>query len=137
MATVTDVIDRTARVLPRIRHADWLLRVPLALVLFQYGFDKFPLDADVAAGWGLPLFLWALAGFAEIGVAAMLLAGGLLRGRPGELVTRLAGAGAAVIVAGVVVVAYRAPPLDLLMFNQFHILLLGAGAYLALKPHPQ
>lgn len=137
MVAVTDVIARTARVLPRTRHADWLLRVPLAMVLFQYGFDKFPLSADVAAGWGLPLFLWALAGVGEIAVAALLLLGGFWRNRAGEVMTRLAGAGAAVIVAGVIAVAYRAPPLDLLMFNQFHILLLGAGLYLALKPDLQ
>lgn len=134
MANVTDFIDRSVRALPQTHHADWLLRLPLALVLLQYGFDKFPLSADVAAGWGVPLFLWALAGLAEIVVALMLLAGGMLRGQPGVLVTRLAGAGAALITAGVIVVAYWAPPLDLLMFNQFHILLLGAGLYLALAP---
>ncbi len=137
MVNVTDFIDRTTRVLPQTHHADWLLRIPLALVLFQYGFDKFPSSAEVAAGWGLPLFLWALAGVGEVAVTALLLVSGFFRNRAGELLTRLAGAGTAVIVAGVIVVAYWAPPLDLLMFNQFHILLLGAGAYLALKRNPQ
>lgn len=132
MAYVSDMIDRTARVLPQTHHADWLLRLPLALVLLQYGLDKFPLSPEVAAGWGLPLFLWGVAGAAEIGVALMLVAGGMLRNRLGELVTRLAGAGAALIVVGVIIVAYWAPPLDLFLFNQFHILLLCAGLYLAL-----
>ncbi|TVS05211.1 MAG: hypothetical protein EA407_02745 [Rhodobacteraceae bacterium] len=133
MAYVSDMIDRTARVLPQTHHADWLLRLPLALVLLQYGFDKFPLSADVAAGWGLPLFLWGLAGVAEIVVALMLVAGGMLRNRIGEVVTRIAGIGAALIVIGVIIVAYWAPPLDLILFNQFHILLLCAGLYLALS----
>jgi hypothetical protein len=47
-------------------------------------------------------------------------------------VTRVAGAGAAAIVAGVIYVAYWAPPLDLLMFNQFHLILMALGMFFAL-----
>lgn len=132
MANVSDVLDRATRHLPRAVDADWLLRLPLALVLLQYGFDKFPLSADVAAGWGLPLSLWALAGVAEIAMAALLIASGLLRDRRGDILTRIAGAGTALIILGVLIVAYWAPPLDMLLFNQFHILLLSAGLFLAL-----
>lgn len=140
MTDMTAVLDRAAglldglaRRLPRAAFAHWLIRLPLAGVLLRYGIDKFPLSADVAAGWGVPLTLWALAGLGEIAAALMLLAGGLLRGAAGDLVTRAAGAMAALIVAGVVVVAYWAPPLDLLLFNQFHILLICCGLYLALS----
>ncbi len=136
MSDISGFIDRTAQNMPRVSHAHWVLRLPLALVLVQYGLDKFPLSADVAAGWGLPLFLWALAGIGELVVAAMLIAGGLWRGPAAEVITRLAGAGAAVIVTGVLIVAYWAPPLDLILFNQFHILLLAVGLYLALTPRP-
>lgn len=132
MANAFDFIDRTARVLPRASFAHWLVRLPLAAVLLQNGFDKFPLSAEMAAGFGLPLALWALAAVGEVAVGLMLLAGGLMRGAAGDLVTRIAGAGAAAIVAGVIWVAYWAPPLDLLMFNQFHILLMCLGLYLAL-----
>jgi uncharacterized membrane protein YphA (DoxX/SURF4 family) len=132
MANTFDLIDRTARVLPRPSFAHWLVRLPLAAVLLQYGFDKFPLSADVAAGFGVPVALWALAGLGEIVVGLMLIAGGVLRGAMGDLLTRVAGAGAAVIVAGVIVVAYWAPPLELFLFNQFHLLLLSCGLYLAL-----
>ena len=137
MANAFDFLDRsverTAQALPRISHAHWLLRLPLALVLLQYGFDKFPLSADVAAGWGLPLWAWALAGLGEVAFGALLIMSGFLGGNRGDVATRIAGAGAAVIVAGVIVVAYWAPPLDLILFNQFHILLLCAGLYLALS----
>jgi hypothetical protein len=37
-----------------------------------------------------------------------------------------------VIVASVVYIAYWAPPLDLLLFNQFHLMLLAVGLYFAL-----
>ncbi|MCC5955580.1 MAG: hypothetical protein JJU07_05715 [Natronohydrobacter sp.] len=131
MANVTDFIDRATRSLPRAAHADWFLRLPLVLVLLQYGLDKFPLSADAAAGFGLPLALWALAAIGELSMAALLVASGVLRNRAGDVLTRLAGAGTALIIMGVLIVAYWAPPLDLLLFNQFHILLLSAGLYLA------
>lgn len=133
MTTATDLIFRTARSLPRPAAADWLLRLPLAGVLLVNGWQKFPLSADVAAGFGVPFPLWVLAALGEIAVAAMLVAGALIRGAAGDLVTRAAGAGAAAIVAGVIYVAYWAPPLDLLMFNQFHLLLMAVGLYLALS----
>jgi uncharacterized membrane protein YphA (DoxX/SURF4 family) len=132
MTNVADFVGRTTRALPRLPFAHWLLRLPLAGVLMQYGLDKFPLDAAQAAGFGVPLGLWGLAGLAEIGAALLLLAGGLLRGPLGELMTRAAGAGIAVIVASVVYIAYWAPPLDLLLFNQFHLMLLAVGLYFAL-----
>lgn len=132
MANAFDVIDRTARALPRATSAHWFLRLALGWVLLRYGSGKFPLAAEDAAGFGVPFVLWALAAVGEIAVALLLVAGGLLRGGLGDLVTRLAGAGAAVIVAGVVYVAYWAPPLDLLLFNQFHLLLFACGLFFAL-----
>ncbi len=147
MANITDFMGRTtaglsgfvarmAHILPSTAHAHWLLRLPLALVLLQYGFDKFPLSADVAAGWGLPLWLWALAGIGEVAFGLLLIASGFMKGQIGEVATRLSALVAAVIIAGVIVVAYWAPPLDLLLFNQFHILLLGCALYLGFHRTP-
>lgn len=132
MAFTYDFIDRTARALPRAPFAHWLVRLPLAGVLLQYGFDKFPISSADAAGFGVPLVLWALAATGEVAVGLMLIAGGLLRGSLGDIVTRIAGAGAAVIVFGVLVVAYWAPPLQLLLFNQFHVMMVANGLFLAL-----
>jgi uncharacterized membrane protein YphA (DoxX/SURF4 family) len=128
----SSVIDRASRVMPRPSFAHWLLRLPLAGVLLQYGIDKFPISADEAAGFGVPVVLWALAALGEIAVGILLIAGGVLRGSLGDLATRLAGAGAAMIVFGVLYVAYWAPPLDMLLFNQFHVLMIANGLFLAL-----
>ena len=136
MTDTAHFLDRTAHALPRAAFAHWLLRLPLAGVLLQYGIGKFPLSEAEAAGFGVPLALWALAGAGEIGAALLLILGGLLRGGAGDLMSRMAGAGAAVIVAGVVYVADWAPPLDLLMFNQFHLLLLAGGLSFALAGNP-
>lgn len=133
MTNAADFLDRTARALPRAHFAHWLLRLPLAGVLLQYGIGKFPLAEAEAAGFGLPLALWGLAAVGEIAMGLLLLLGGVVRGGAGDVMTRVAGAGLAVIVAGVVYVAYWAPPLDLLMFNQFHLLLLAGGLYFALS----
>ncbi|MCU0905452.1 MAG: DoxX family protein [Tabrizicola sp.] len=133
MANASDFFDRAARAVPRLSYADWLLRLPLAGILLQYGSQKFPLSADAAAGFGVPFPLWVLAAVGEVAVGLMLLAGGILRGSLGDLVTRLAGAGAAMIVAGVIYVAYWAPPLDLLMFNQLHLMMLAIGLFFALN----
>jgi putative oxidoreductase len=133
MANASDFFDRTARALPRAAYADILLRLPLAGILLQYGLDKFPLSPDMAAGFGVPFALWALAGIGEVGAGLLLLLGGVLRGSLGDLITRIAGAGAAIIVAGVIYVAYWAPPLDLLLFNQMHLMMLAIGLFFALN----
>lgn len=127
-----DLADWIARYLPRARFAHWMLRLPLAAVLLQYGIEKFPLNPMAAEGFGVPFPLWILAAVGEIAIGVLLIVSGFLRGSLGDLATRSAGAASAIIVAGVIVVAYWAPPLDLLMFNQFHILLLGVSLYLAL-----
>ncbi len=132
MAYTTDVFVRTSRALPRGTHAHWLLRLPLALVLVQQGIDKFPLSADAAAGFGVPFALWALAAVGEIGAGALLIVAGFLRGALGNLLTRIAGAGLAVIVLGVLFVAYGGTPADWVIFNQFHLLLMAGGLYFAL-----
>lgn len=133
MTTAINFVDRTARSLPSPGFAHWLLRAPLIVVLVQQGMDKFPLSPDAAAGFGVAYPLWIMAALGELAVALMLVVGGVSRGAMGDLLTRLAGAGAAAIVAGVIYVAYWAPPMDLILFNQFHILLMCAGLYLALS----
>lgn len=136
MANAFEFIDRASRTLPRLSFAHWLIRLPLAGVLLQYGFNKFPISSAEAAGFGVPVALWTLAALGEIAVGILLIVGGVLRGGLGDMATRLAGAGAALIVLAVLYVAYWAPPLDLLMFNQFHILMLANGLYLALAGSP-
>jgi putative oxidoreductase len=132
MAYTSDVFLRTSRALPRGTYAHWLLRLPLALVLVQQGLDKFPLSADMAAGFGLPFALWALAAIGEVGAGVLLVASGFVRGALGNLLTRLAGIGTAIILLGVLIVAYGGTPLDWLIFNQFHLLLMAGGLYFAL-----
>ncbi|MEM6462334.1 MAG: hypothetical protein AAF724_10495 [Pseudomonadota bacterium] len=133
VAYAVSYIARASRELPSFSMAHWFLRLPLAAIIMQQGFSKFPLAADEAASYGLPLILWSSAAIGEFAAGAALIAGGAFRNWAGELITRAAGLAIAAIVAGVLMVAYWAPPLDILLYNQFHVLLLVGGIYFALR----
>ena len=120
--------------LPAVQWADCLLRLPLAAIILQQASYKLPLNAEDAAAYGLPVLLWGLAAFGELAAGAGLLVGGLIRNWFGDAVTRLAGLGIAIIVAGVLVVAYAAPPtVEILLYNQLHVMLLVSAVFFALR----
>jgi hypothetical protein len=74
------------------RFGHWAIRIPLALLLLDYGLQKFP-DAFVAPGaYGVPAALFILAAFAEIlGPIALMIGGAIETWRPKSGVLRLAG----------------------------------------------
>ncbi|MEM6355583.1 MAG: hypothetical protein AAF844_07850 [Pseudomonadota bacterium] len=131
--TAVTMILRASQDLPALLWAHWLLRLPLALIIFQQGAAKTPITAEDAASYGLPLAAWALAAFGEMAAGIGLVAGGFVRGWQGDLMTRLAGAALASIVVGVLIVVYWAPPLEILLYNQFHLLLLLGGLFFAFR----
>ena len=52
--------------LPEFCKSQWLLRLPLALIIIQQATWKFPLSADDAASFGLPMTLWMIGAFGEL-----------------------------------------------------------------------
>lgn len=132
MTNATRQLKRATLQIPNFSSAHWVLRLPLAFILIQQGLSKFPLTASDAEAFGLPFILWALAAFGELAAGAILIAGGLLRNWVGDLLTRLAGAGLAAIVLGVIYVVYWAPILDILLYNQLHVLLFVGGIFFML-----
>ncbi|MEM6825656.1 MAG: hypothetical protein AAF566_11135 [Pseudomonadota bacterium] len=133
MTYATLYLQRATRGLPTVSAAHWLIRVPLAAIIFQQGLMKFPLAADDAASFGVPLVLWAFAAIGELACAALLVVGGLLSSWRGDLATRAAGAGIACIVVSVLYVAYWAPITDIFLYNQLHVMLLAAALFFALR----
>lgn len=133
MAYATDMLQKVAQDIPSVRPAHWLIRLPLAAMILNQGIMKLPLTEADAASWGLPFVLWAMAALGEIAASAALIFGGFVRNWIGDLLTRLAGLGIAMIVAGVLYVVYWAPLYDLWLANQFQILLLVGGLYFALR----
>ncbi|MEM9029685.1 MAG: DoxX family protein [Pseudomonadota bacterium] len=126
---VSDALPR----LPDVRFAHWLPRLLLAAIILQQGYIKFPLLASDAAGYGVPYFMWGLAALGELFAGMALIIGGLIKSRLGDIITRTGAALLALIVASVIVVVYWAPPLDLFLGNQTHLLLLAGGLYFAFR----
>lgn len=72
-------------------YAHWLLRIALASVFIFHGISKFAGGLAVPPMIGLPTLVWGLVALAEVAGGVLVLAGPLIKGRPGDLVTRLGG----------------------------------------------
>ena len=116
----------------------WAIRVPLALLLLDYGLQKFP-DALLAPdGYGVPPLLFTLAAFAEVGAALALIVGGFVETwRPesarlrllGDLATRGGGFAAACAVGGVIAFFYA----DSFTLADAYAIKLGLALYLMVR----
>lgn len=92
---------------------DWIVRVTLAFIFFTAGFNhlvnvgpaQFAAGAKVAVFWG-----WCAA-LSELGSAAGILAGGLMKNKLGELLTRLS----AVMIVFIMVMGF-----DLIKLRSFN-----------------
>ncbi|MEN0001105.1 MAG: hypothetical protein AAF940_09490 [Pseudomonadota bacterium] len=131
--TIWHSINKMTPKVPAILPAHWLIRIPVAGIILQQAAWKLPLSAGDAEVYGLPLFAWALATLGELGAGIGLLLGGLLPGRVGDVLTRISGAVIAIVVVGVLYVAYAAPLMDILTLNQLQIMLLVGGLFFALR----
>ena len=118
---------------PEFCKSQWLLRLPLALIIIQQATWKFPLNSDDAASFGLPMILWIIGAFGELFAGVALFSGGLIRSWHGDLLTRLGGLGLAAIIVSVLVIAHKAPIIDIMLYNQFHLLLLLGGLFFGLR----
>ena len=86
------------------RHAHWLLRLGLASVFIFMGIDKF-MGSGVAAFssmMNLPVALGALVALGEIGTGLLVVLGGLMKSRLGDLITRLGALGMVPILLGAI-----------------------------------
>jgi len=123
---VIDTAVETAQRIPTIRSADWFLRVPLAVIIAEQGWMKFPDMALQAEGYGLPVALFFLAAMAEILGGIAILIGGFIRNNwMTDLLTRLGGFAIASVVAGVIVMIYFGP----FAGWQFQGMLLAGGLF--------
>ena len=119
----------------------WLLRIPLAIVFIQQGLDKIPVDADTAEAYELPYLVWWFVAYGELGAGLGLLAGGALLTKWfnefirdfGELLTRFSGFTIGCIMTGVIWVAQPESLWDVLLYDNFHVLLWVGGLFFALR----
>ena len=133
MNTVTPIFERALSSIPEFCRSHWLLRVPIALIIFQQGISKFPLTAEEAMSYDLPFFIWAVAAISELFVGLALVVGGLLKGWIGDLLSRLGGFVLAIVIIGVIITTNWGPILDIILYDNIHVLLLVGGLYFGFR----
>ncbi|MBC8192507.1 MAG: DoxX family protein [Candidatus Marinimicrobia bacterium] len=112
------------------QHGHWIIRLQLAAIFIFHGIIKFPMAEMMAKGMGMPVAGVYMLALIEVLVGLGFLAGPIL----GSLVTRIAGALAAIVMFSAIAmvhwpqwsfVASETKPMGGLEF-QLLVLLLGA-----------
>lgn len=134
-------IKAIVRRIPEFCMSHWLLRIPLAVVFIQQGLDKLPVDPDTAEAYELPYLVWWFVVWGELGAGIGLLVGGLLLIKLlneyvrdlGDLLTRFSGFTIGCIMTGVIWMAQPTSFIDVLLYDNFHVLLWVGGLFFALR----
>lgn len=126
---------------PIALYAHWLLRFSLASVFLFHGLQKF-LGAGIegfAGMMGMPVAIAAAVALAEVLGGAGIIAGATIRGRLGDLVTRLSGLAVAPVMIGAIgmvhwgqwsFVASQSHPMGGM---EFQVVLLLIGMYFLIR----
>jgi len=123
--------------IPEFCMTHWLLRIPLIVVFFQQGMNKWPINLEDSPV-ELTLLVWTFVVLGELGAAAGLLVGGLAdyvkRTKEfGDLVTRFSGIVITGIMTGVIWTGEPESFWDVLWYDNLHVLLWVGGMYFALR----
>ena len=123
--------------IPEFCYSHWLIRIPLAIIFLQQGLSKLPFSADDAASFDLPVVVWTFVVLGEIGAGAGLFIGGLFPKKflweLGDLITRFSGITICSIMTGVIWVGQPESFLDVLLYDNLHVLLWVGGLFFALR----
>ena len=117
--------------LPEFCLSHWLLRIPLIVVFLQQGFSKLPVTMEGAESFDLPYIVWWFAAYGEIGAGFGLLIGGIMMyswwSWIGDLLTRFSGFVIGCIMTGVIWVGEPASLMDVILYDNLHVLLWVGG----------
>ena len=133
------MIQKITNKIPEFCMSHWLIRIPLIVVFLQQGFDKWPIDAETAASYELTLLVWTFVVLGEIGAGVGLFVGGVLSHfktwvkELGDLITRFSGIVITGIMTGVIWVGQPDSFMDVILYDNFHVLLWVGGMYFALR----
>ena len=137
MNIITKKIEQFSSSIPEFCTSHWLLRVPLAIIFIQQGLMKLPIDASEAESYGLSVLVWWVVALGELGAGTGLLIGGLLNNSLtkwlGDIVTRFSGFTIGCITTGVIWIGEPESFLDVLLYDNLHVLMWVGGLYFALR----
>ena len=119
--------------IPEFCLSHWLLRIPLIIVFLQQGLQKIPVTVEGAESFDLPYIVWWFAAYGELGAGVGLIVGGFLSGWMGDLLTRFSGFVIGCIMTGVIWVGEPESLLDVLLYDNLHVLLWVGGLFFALR----
>ena len=117
----------------------WLLRIPLVIVFIQQGLTKFPASLNDAQIYELPYLVWWFVVHGELGSGLGLLVGGLFLffnekfSWLGDLITRFSGFTIGSIMTGVIWIGQPDSLIDVLLYDNFHVILWFGGLYFAMR----
>lgn len=134
MMSIRNLVNK----IPDFYMSHWLLRIPLAVVFIQQGLDKLPVDAMTAEAYGLPYLVWWFVAWGEVGAGIGLIVGGILSLKMfwpwiGDLVSRFSGFVIGCIMTGVIWIGMPTSFIDVLLYDNFHVLLWVGGLFFALR----
>jgi len=124
------------------KYAHWFIRIPFAATFIYHGAGKFFNLSGMAEMMGMPTFLLAIVGVAEVLAGLGAIVGGMPFCQKKDLVTRLAGLAAAPVMIGAIFMVHWprfsfAPTKEFPMGGfEFQLLLLGVAIYFILKGNP-
>ena len=131
-------LEKISKKFPDFNGSNWLLRIPLAIVFIQMGLSKFPISLDDANSFGLPMSIWLFVAFGELFSGLGLLVGGLFNFSRffifmGDLITRFSGIVIVGIMTGVIFITQPTSLIDILINDNFHVMLYTGGLFFALR----
>lgn len=125
--------------LPTFTLSHWLLRIPLSIVFIQQGLSKFPVSIDDASVYELPYLVWWFVAYGELGAGFGLIVGGILLffnrfwSNLGDILTRFSGFTIGCITTGVIWISKPESFIDVLLYDNLHVLLWVGGLFFALR----
>ena len=124
--------------IPEFCMSHWLLRVPLAIVFIQQGLSKFPISIEDAESFELPYIVWWFAAWGELGAGIGLLTAGFIASwsylkEYADLLTRFCGITICSIVTGVIWTGQPDSFMDVILYDNLHVLLWVGGLFFGLR----
>ena len=129
-------LDQYLKKIPEFKGANWLIRIPLAIVFILQGLQKFPVTMEDADAFGLPMSVWFFVAWGELFAGIGLLVGGLtiaLKDGVGDVITRFSCIVICGIMTGVILVGEPASIVDVLLYDNLHVMLYCGGLFFALR----